>query len=56
MSSNFSSHTMKKIASNIESSRTAIASKKNIPSNLSSLKQTFAELDASLKGQAVYIK
>lgn len=42
MSSNYTSHNIKKIISNIESSRVSISSKKNIPSNLTSLKQTFS--------------
>ena len=56
MTSNFSSHQMKKLLNNTETSRTAISAKKNMHGNFSSLKQTFAELDSGLKGQSVYIK
>jgi hypothetical protein len=56
MATNYSSNQMKKLITNIETSRTSISAKKNVHNNFSALKETFAELDSGIKGQSVYIK
>lgn len=56
MAASYSSNQMKKLITNIETSRTSISAKKNVQNNFYALKQTFAELDSGIKGQTVHIK